>query len=67
MINELDTEMVLKEMDELEAKGGRFMEIIEDYKKYTRMEYKKIQLPTGYYGFKSERIYGSAAYVCRRK
>lgn len=40
-MDELDTEAVLKEMDELEAKGGKFMKIIADYKEYTRMEYKK--------------------------
>ena len=39
--SEVDTEAVLKEMDELEAKGGKFMNIIDDYKKFTKMEHKR--------------------------
>lgn len=37
----LDTEAVLREMDEMEAGGGKFMKIIDDYKKFTKMEQKR--------------------------
>lgn len=37
----LDTEAVLREMDEMEARGGKFMKIIDDYKKFTKMEQKR--------------------------
>ncbi len=38
---ELDTSAVLKEMDEMEAKGGKFMKIVDDYKEFTKMEHKR--------------------------
>lgn len=40
-LEELDTETVLKEMDEIEEKGGKFMKIINDYKEFTKMEHKR--------------------------
>ncbi|MBS6395766.1 MAG: MerR family transcriptional regulator [Clostridiales bacterium] len=40
-LEELDPDQVLQKMDELERKGGRFMEIINDYKKVARAEHQK--------------------------
>ncbi len=40
-LSDLDIEAVLQEMDKEEAQGGKFMNIIEDYKKYTKAERKR--------------------------
>ena len=40
-LKELDTSAVLKEMEEMEEKGGSFMKIVDDYKEYTKMEHKR--------------------------
>lgn len=38
---ELDASAVLKEMDEMEAIGGKFMKIVDDYKEFTKTEHKR--------------------------
>ena len=40
-LSRVDTEAVLQEMEKIEEKGGRFMNIIEDYKKYAKAERKR--------------------------
>ncbi len=40
-LKELDTSAVLKEMDEMEARGGKFVKIMDDYKEFTKMEQKR--------------------------
>ncbi len=40
-LEELNVEKVLKEMDEMEARGGKFVKIMDDYKEFTKMEQKR--------------------------
>ncbi len=40
-LSDLDTEAVLREMEKMEAQGGRFMNIINDYKKFAKAERKR--------------------------
>lgn len=40
-LSALDTEAVLEEMEKMEAQGGRFMMIVDDYKKLAKAERKR--------------------------
>ncbi len=40
-LSDIDTEAVLREMEKMEAQGGRFMNIINDYKKFAKAERKR--------------------------